>query len=430
MSAAVYNLRGKRYSSDIHEDATVIHRHGLGRDLTNQQPCAVILSDGTWIVCWTQATEEAAKDESVVGSTSFDGGETWSDPYFIEEAVDGRTASWGMLFAVPHTERVYCFYWYNENAYWLRDAGTMCFRYTEDKGVTWSKRYRIPLPRHKLDPEGAEMHGWNTGFPILAPDGAMLLGFSKISEPSMLREVPGHLFGDPDLWWCECFFLRCANILTEDDPTKLEFNVTPEGETGLWAPHADEPGRHFLQEPYMTTLPSGRIIATFRSRTGHPLYSISNDSGIQWTQPKPLRFVPAGEKMKHPCGPCPIYCARDGRIIFFFRNDNTPLPDPILGDHLNYWRNRDPIHVTVGREVPSRAHARPSIAEKDDDNAGLYFNKPRIVLSRTQIRVDDVKPHRTAQYPQILQWGDRFFTVYSSEKTDIMVKEIPTELLI
>ncbi|MDH7602447.1 MAG: sialidase family protein [Armatimonadota bacterium] len=429
MKPAIYNLRGRYYSSDIHVDATIVHKHSSGRDLTNQQPCAVILSDGTWMVCWTQATEEAAKDESVVGATSFDGGETWSEPYYIEEAVDGRTASWGMLFAVPHTERVYCFYWFNENAYWLRDAGTIYFRYSEDKGITWSQRYRVVLPRHKLDPDGAEMHGWNTGFPILAPDGAMLLGFTKINEPSMLREAPGHLFGDPDFWWCECFFLRCSNIIREDDPQKLEFTVTPPGDTGLWAPHMEEPGRHFLQEPYMTVLPSGRIAATFRSRTGYPYYSVSDDCGISWSTPRPLRFAPGGDNMKHPCGPCPIYCTRDGRIIFFFRNDNAPLPDPVLGDHLNYWRNRDPFHVTVGRESPLVARGR-SRSDCDDDNAGLYFNKPRIILSGTNVDPQDVRPHRTAQYPQILQWADRFFTVYSSEKTDILVKEIPCELLI
>jgi len=434
MEGIVYNFNRRLYSSDIHDGAIVVHKHGEGRDLTNQQPCTVILSDGTWMICWTQATEEAAKNESVVGATSLDGGLTWTEPYFIEEAFDERTASWGMLFAVPHTARVYCIYWLNENAYWLRDAGTLFVRFSDDKGATWSDRRRIALPRHKLDVDGEEMHGWNTGFSILTPDGAMLLGFSKMNEASMTRDVPGHLYGDPDFWWCEGFFLRCANILREDDPAKLEFVVTPEGDTGLWAPHADEPARHFLQEPYMTVLQSGRIISTFRTRTGHPCYSISEDNGITWRDVRPLRFMPGGEKMKHPCGPCPIYCAPhstssgcsgDGRVIFFFRNDNAPLADPVLGDHLNYWRNRDPFHVTVGREMPQLAQG----LGPDEDNAGLYFDKPRVVLSGTDIDPQERQPHRTAQYPQILQWADRFFAVYSSEKTDILVKEIPAEML-
>jgi len=420
-----YDFHGRAYSSDIHDDAILVHKHGEGRDLTNQQPCTVTLADGTWMVCWTQATWEAAKNESVVGSTSTDGGATWSEPYFIEEALDERTASWGMMFAVPHTSRVYCFYWWNENAFWLRDAGSLYFRYTDDKGKTWSERRRITLPRHKLDVDGAEQHGWNTGFPILTPNGAMLMGFSKINPPSMTREIPGHRYGDPDLWYCECFFLRCANILREDDPAKLDFQVTPEGDEGIWAPHRDEPDRHFLQEPYMAVLPSGRIIATFRSRTMHPCYSISEDNGVTWRPARSLRFAPGGEEMKHPCGPCPITCAKDGRVIFFFRNENAPMSDVLMPKHLDYWRNRDPHHVTVGREMPQLAEG----LGPEEDNAGVYFNDPKVVLSGIDLDPSERNPRRTAQYPQVLECGGRFFTIYSSEKTDIMIKEIPTEML-
>lgn len=415
-----YNFHGRRYSSGIHDDAVVVHMHGAGSDLTNQQNCVVTLSNGAWMICWTQATEEAAKDESVVGATSLDGGLTWTEPYAIERAVDERTASWGMLFAVPHTARVYCFYWYNENAIWLRDAGTMYFRFSDDLGRTWSGRHRIELPRHALDVDGEDQHGWNTGFPILTRDGAMLLGFSKIHPPSMTRDIPGHFYGDPDLWWSECFFLRCPNILSTDDPEKLEFTVTPEGPRGLSAPHADEPDRPFAQEPYMAVLPSGRVLATMRTRTGHPYYSISSDHGVTWTPARPLRFAPGGEKMKHPCGPCQVTCARDGRIIFFFRNDNAPLGE----GHLCYWANRDPIHCTVGIEMPDY---RPTL-DPDEDNAGLYFDKPRVILSGVKLDSNEVQPNRKAEYPQLIQWGDRFFVIYSSQKTDILIKEIPAEM--
>jgi len=417
----LYNLNGHNYSSGIHDDTIVIHMHGEGRDLTNQQVCATILSDGTWVACWTQATEEAAKDESVVFARSEDGGLSWTEPQFIEEAIDQRTASWGMLFAVPHTARVYCIYWWNENAFWLRDAGTMYFRYTEDKGETWSDRYRIALPRHRLDVDGEEMHGWNTGFPILTPDGAMLLGFSKIHPPSMTRDEPGSFYGDPDKWWSECFFLRCANILTEDDPSKLEFAVSPDGPEGLWAPHADEPERHFAQEPYMAVLASGRIVATMRTRTGHPFYSISEDNGITWRPAQALRFAPGGEKLEHPCGPCQISCLRDGRVVFFFRNDNAP----IVGDPLAYWANRDPIHLAVGVEMPELAKGLPI----EEDNAGLYFSRPKEFLTGLMLEPTAVNPKRKAEYPQLIQWGDRFFVIYSSQKTDMLMKEIPAEFL-
>jgi len=427
----IYNFHGKKYSTCIDEDFITIHQHGKGRDMTNQQPCCTVLSHGTWMVCWTQASYEAAKDESVVGAGRYEYGKTWSNPFYIEEAKDERTASWGMLFLVPHTQRVYCLYWWNENAYWLRDAGTIYFRFTEDEGKTWSDRYRIQLPRHEkngLDIPGEEQHGWNTGFPILTPDGAMLLGFTKISPPSMVCEKPGHHYGDPDLWHTEVFFLRCTNILTEDDPSKLEFIVTPEGDSGLWAPHTDEPERRFCQEPYMAVLPSGRIIATMRTRTGHPYYSISEDYGITWRKAEPFRIRPAGEKLKHPCGPCPITTTRDGRVLFFYRNDNTP----VLGwtDRPCYWTNRDPFYISVGREMPKFAQRFCS----EEDNACIYFDAPKIILSGVEANPSEHPniaknyPRRHAQYPHFFQCADRFFVVYSNHKIDIRLKEIPIEM--
>ena len=170
----------------------------------------------------------------------------------------------------------------------------------------------------------------------------------------------------------------------------------------------------------MALLPSGRIISTMRTRTGHPGFSVSSDDGVTWTAMRDLRFRPGGEKMKHPCGPCTITNTRDGRIIFYVRNENSPI-----GKTLSYWANRDPHHVTVGREMPEMAVGM----DPEEDNAGLYFSQPQVVLSGIDLSPDDVEPRRTAQYPQILQWGDRFFTIYSSRKTDILVKEIPAEML-
>ena len=426
-----YDLHGRVYSTCIDDDFVTIHQHGEGRDLTNQQPCTAILSDGTWMVCWTQATQEAAKNESVVGSVSHDAGVTWSEAFFIEEAKDERTASWGMLFAVPHTSRIYCFYWWNENAFWLRDAGTMYFRFTDDKGKTWSDRHRIALPRHEkngLDIPGEEQHGWNTGFPILTPDGAMLLGYSKISPPTMTLKSPANPYGDPDLWYNEVFFLRCPNILAEDDPSKLDLVVTPEGDEGLYAPHNDDPDRRFCQEPYMALMPSGRIIVTMRTRTGHPYYSISEDGGVTWRKAGPLRIQPGGEKLKHVCGPCPITSTRDGRILFFYRNSNAPVPG--WSGHPCYWTDRDPIHVSVGREMPLLAEG----LGPEEDNAGIYFDAPKIVLSGVEAdpsehpNVSANYPRRHAQYSQFFQWADRFFVVYANHKIDIRVKEIPPEM--
>ena len=95
------------------------------------------------------------------------------------------------------------------------------------------------------------------------------------------------------------------------------------------------------------------------------------------------------------------------------------------------WFNRDPIHVVVGREMPPLTEGVPV----EEDNAGIYFDKPRILLSgvseeeSTHHNISKRFPLRTAAYPQLLHWGGRHLVFYSNTKMDIRVKEIPDELL-
>ena len=78
-----------------HADFVSVRNHGPSRQSTNQQPSMVMLADRTLAAAWTLASVEAAKGESVVFSTSPDGGMTWSWLSFVERAEEDRTASWG-----------------------------------------------------------------------------------------------------------------------------------------------------------------------------------------------------------------------------------------------------------------------------------------------------------------------------------------------
>jgi len=237
-----YRLNGTVYDASVDVDCVEIYNHGPDDHATNQQPCVAMSSDGTMVITWTQASVESAKDQSVLSSTSHDGGRTWMEAVDIERAVDRRPGSWAMVFCVPHTGRFYVFYWWDENQNTKRDAGIICFRYSDDKGASWSRRYPIPMPRHDLDVEGQDSHGWTTGFPLLLPDGAMLMGFTKMGPG--LGAVAAKRMGTrpgPQHWRCEVFFLRAENILTQSDPEKLEFTVTPKGPDGLWVSDEEDP---------------------------------------------------------------------------------------------------------------------------------------------------------------------------------------------
>jgi hypothetical protein len=281
-----------------------------------------------------------------------------------------------------------------------------------------------------LDVEGEDSHGWNTGFPILMPDGAMLMGFTKMGPglgemaANRMKTKPG-----PQHWWSEVFFLRAENILTETNPERLKFTITPKGEQGLWIPDEEDHDLRFCQEPFMALLPSGRVICTMRTMNGYPVYSLSADYGITWTRPRPLRNRPGGDLLRNVCGPCQISSTPDGRIYFLLSNRNDYYSIP--GHWAKRWANRDPVHVAVGREMPLLTRGVP----KELDNAGIYFDKPRIILkgvtqeTSTHWNISKEIPKRTAAYPQLVHWSDRHFIYYSNSKMDIRVKEVPDELL-
>ena len=427
-----YVFPGGVYDPCIDAGFSNIYNDGPGDHATNQQPSVAVNSEGIMMVTWTQASAESEKDQSIVSSTSYDGGKTWLKPVDVERAADRRPGSWAYVFCVPHTGRFYNFYWYDENQNVKRDGGRIYFRYSDDNGKSWSGRFPVEMPRHDLDVAGQDSHGWSTGFPLLMPDGAMLLGFTKIA-PDLGTEgakktgmkVPtdgskGAIASYPQFWRSEVFFLRAENILSETDPLKLKFRVTPSGSDGLWMPDEEDPKLHFCQEPFMALLPSGRVICTMRVMNGYPAYSVSDDYGVTWSKPLPLRNRPGGDLLKHVCGPCQISSTADGRICFLFSNRN----DTVSGLWSKRWFNRNPIHIVVGREMPLLTKGIP--AEKN--NAGIYFDKPRIILSGVDDPANRYKK-RSAQYPQLLHLGNKHLIFYSNMKMDIRVKEIPDEFI-
>jgi hypothetical protein len=137
---------------------------------------------------------------------------------------------------VPHTGRVYVFYWYNQHGVPLRDAGDIFFKYSDDDGLTWSGRYRVGVPRTAMDrDEPGDVHGWNFGQPRLLPTGQVLMTYTKMRRSNLYP--PGWRLdaqnqwqpeagsdpatrpaneqgGDPNHWCTEVFFLELSNILT------------------------------------------------------------------------------------------------------------------------------------------------------------------------------------------------------------------------
>jgi hypothetical protein len=395
----------------------------------NYQVQLCVTPRNTWIACWTQGGYEANPDQRVVVARSLDEGRTWGAEIVIEaSAPNYRVPAWIVSYVVPQTGRVYLFYWYNVNGTPLRDAGDIFFKYSDDDGRTWSDRFRVGVPKTAMDDPIGDIHGWNFGQPRLLPTGQVLMTYAKIRRSSLYpkgwrldaqnqwQPEPGtdpatkpanEQGGSPNDWCTEVFFIELSNILTETDPAKLKFRFLPEGGEGLWVPYP-ETDRHFGQEGTLVGLSGGRLLCVFRSRLGHPFYSISADRGARWSKPEVLRLRPGGEPFNQPCAPCPMSKLPDGRFVFLFHN---VIPEG------GGWYPRDPLWIAVACEAPG-----------ETENAGLYFSQPKVVIYNDGVPGGPFKDFEIG-YPQFYHFGGRNFVAYSNKTCQNRINEVSDALL-
>ncbi len=415
---------------DAAESYGVIIDGKPGPQYFNYQVQLCMTPTGTWIACWTQGSYEANPDQRVVVSRSLDNGRTWSEEIVIEAAGEQyQVPAWIVSYVVPSTGRVYVFYWYNINGVPLRDAGDMFFRYSDDDGLTWSGRYPVGIPHTGMDSdECGDIHGWNFGQPRLMPDGRVLMTYTKMKRSSLFPEG-WHLNeknqwvsktgvdtetkpaieqgGSPNDWCTEVFMLELANIQTETDPEKLTFRFLPDGDEGVWVPY---PGtdRHFGQEGTLVGLSGGRLLCVFRSRQGHPFFSISSDGGMTWSKPDVLRLSPGGEPFNQPCAPCPITKLQDGRFVFLFHN--TKPED-------SGWYPRDPLWIAIGHEEPGIV-----------GNAGLVFSKPKVIVYNDGIPDGPFNDFEIG-YPAFYELAGKRYVSYANKTCQLRINEVSDILL-
>lgn len=344
------------------------------------QPYVVHAADGAWLcVMTTGSGHEGAGGQHVVVIRSDDHGESWSPPVELESA-HGPVASWGMPLVTP-TGRIYVFYVFNGDEITGRRAdmlGWYCYRYSDDDGRSWSKRHRLPLRVTEVD-RGNDWKGevqifWGIGKPIVT-DGAAVFGFSKIGR-YMLDESEG-------------WFFRSPNLLTERDPSAIEWELLPEGEHGLRAPEHGS----IQSEQNLVPLANGDLYCVYRTTMGYPCHSYSRDGGRSWTLPEAATYSPGGRRIKHPRA-CPrIWKASSGRFLLWFHNTGEKDWSP---------GTRNPGWITGGAERDGFVHwSEPEILLYDEDSdvrisyPDLIEEGGRVWITETQksvARVHEIDP--------------------------------------
>ncbi|SDL39950.1 BNR repeat-like domain-containing protein [Siphonobacter aquaeclarae] len=360
---------------------SVIYKNGY-----NDQPYVVTLKDKRWFCVFTTGKGiEGAGGQHIVCSTSSDHGKTWSDTIAIEPST-GPAASWVIPYLTPYG-RIYAFYDYNgDNVTHLNEKpirndmlGWYCFKYSDDQGKTWSKRYRLPVRKTAIDFinewNGEVQLLWGISKPITVGNN-MYFGFTKM----------GKFISDMGEGW----FFKSDNINTEREPDKLHWEMLPDGDQGL---STVELGT-VQEEHNIVSLKNGDLYCMYRTQNGFPGHAYSRDGGHTWSKPEFATYTPGGQAFKTPRA-CPrLFKCSNGKFLFWFHNNSDPGP-----------YNRNPAWISGG-------------VEKDGH---IYWSQPEILLYSTNTK--DIM-----SYPDLIEEDGKFW-ITETQKVIARVHEIDPKLL-
>ena len=349
----------------------------------SDQPYIVQTDDGAWLcIMTTGAGREGQPGQHVVSLRSTDCGRTWSEPVPLEPS-DGPEASYAVTLKTP-SGRVYAFY--NHNTDNLREVraddppfkggycrrvdslGSFVFRYSDDHGRTWSdRRYAIPVREMAIDREnayaGEVRFFWNVGKPFIH-DGAAYVSLHKVGG-----------FGEGFFTRSEGVLLRSANLLTERDPDRVQWETLPQGDAGLRTPAGGGP---IAEEQSYSVLSDGSIFCVYRTIDGHPACTYSRDGGRSWEPPQYQRFDD-GRVMRHPRAANFAWRASNGKFLYWFHNHGG-----------NWYEDRNPVWLCGGVEADTPR------------GKTIRWSQPEILLYDDDLFV-------RMSYPDFLEEDGRFF---------------------
>jgi len=352
------------------------------------QPYVVVNPDGSWTcLLTTGAGHEGQGGQHFVATITRDQGKTWT-PLIDIEPADGPEASYGVPLLVPGG-RIYGFYTYNgDRVYSLPGStkrvrsdthGWYCYKYSDDGGRNWSRRFRLPMRVTACD-RGSQFKGkvqmfWGIDKPSIV-DGGVYFSFTKLGK---------YFLGNGEGW-----LYYSDNILTEKNPEKIHWELRPDGDHGIRNPKFGS----VQEEHNLVPLGGERLYMVYRPTTGFPCHTYSEDGGRTWDLPSPMTYAPGERMIKNPRA-CPkLWRCANGKFLFWFHNHS--------GRDFN---GRNPAWITGGVLKDGRMH----------------WSQPEVLLY-------DAVPRTRMSYPDLIEQDGRYW-VTETQKTVARVHEIPADLL-
>lgn len=300
------------------------------------QPYVVVAKNNDWVcVLTTGPGTESQNGQHVVASISSDKGITWS-PLINIEPSELPVSSWAIPYVTSYG-RIYVFYDFNggnintlngEAINHNTELGWYCFKYSDDHGKTWSKRYRLPMKKTTIDfinPFNGEVQlFWGVSKPITVGN-SMYFAFTKMGvHPQDLGEG---------------WFYKSDNINIERDPEKLNWIQLPNGDEGIF-----ETSLGITQEEHnIVSLSNSTLYCIFRTGEGYPADCYSYDGGKSWSIPVFARDRNS-RVIKNPRA-CPrLFKCSNGKYLLWYHNNNIK----------GYAGYRNPAWVVGGEEKNGR----------------------------------------------------------------------------
>jgi len=312
--------------------------------------------DGSLMAVWTQAVTKDVHGHRnrIVFAKSKDEGITWSEPKHLigpENAEDdANIASWAFPL-VSGSGRIYVLWNQNQDkAGWIYfHTGTMAGMYSDDNGKTWSEPQDIAMPVSPYsDPTGNTPDEWIVWQkPERAPDNKYFVGYSRWVHESMAFYNKENI---PNGWvWIESVveFMKFDNIDDNPQPADIQITYSAWGDKALRMPHFLEPKLSIAQEPSIVSLPDDRLFCVMRTATGYIWYSISDDNGKTWLNPRPLLRKDHGDPILQPVSCCPIYQLADDRYVLLHHNSRGNANSPA-----KIHTPRNPAYIALGEFKP------------------------------------------------------------------------------
>lgn len=367
--------------------------------------------DGSLMAVWTQSSYEGKGDHRIMFSRSTDEGVTWSEPLRIVGPArpgDGHMASWGFPM-VSRSGRIYVLW----NQYQGIDdvvhqhTGTMDGCYSDDLGNTWSEPETVPMPRGPYaHPDENVPPCWIVWQrPIKDLDGKWFTGYTRWVSRAVWTEPHVNSW---TAWESVVEFMRFENIHEDPEVRDIQLTFSAWGEEALRVPHYTNPLLSIAQEPSLVRLPDERLFCTMRTMSGYIWYSVSDDDGRTWCNPRPLLRKDHGLPILEPLCCCPIYEYSEGRYVLLHHNNDGRFQGSKPEET---GKNRRPAFIALGEYRPGAGQP-------------IWFSESKELMDNDGVGIGPLTRIDIGVYPSVTKRNGNFVLWHPDRKFFLLGKKI------